>query len=918
MAFTKVLLAIARVFPSKSDKNSKKITKTRKFRNLVSLFAGRRSKRRSTSSETTLVGSSDSSPARNLTVNTVEVNESIETIGTNIPLPVSIPNSPAQHPQYDGVDESEDAASIIQDEDSSSDELELDDLSSDILMPTLSSLMAPEIAVSMAAIPMAIPQRAQPLPGLPDPAPVIIRANTKNQGSEAVGAVLVADNEWNDKSADEGVFSLELENTVDSVDQQTEDAKGLEEELEDILSTEVILHRQVPRPALPPGFSFPWGLNNPVPTQLGDFTSTDYFLPNPNHDPVGFNQLNGVQQRWVMLEAFHNAPIFYICRDNLAENLHQQQPYHFMYDFDNFCGYLGCKVESCEHPRPNGNYWLFPGLHNVVPELQHIRQECMRRARERAEHEAAERYAAAKFAAEQHAFQQMLREQRAFEERLREQEALQADTANRIQKLRLANARFAKEVIAAAQREAEDASLLKESLARAARQEAGPVVSGTEPELFQQLQVAASNGEVMTKDSPAKLGPKCGFGLLEIGLDITPKVSRFSKFFESQKEEKTIEQELPGGSTQDSDDSRGQIEKSNDTGEETPTPDTSLDGSQTIPQTVEAPQPVEISDFPAYYYVDEDMYGASPPRVPRPAHSAVAVDTVPVPIPEEAVEFDEDGLLLAQLGTNPGVEQLLDAVNDGNCQVITMIDDMGTYVEEFDPQDEWNPSTNKIAPSPSALTRGINRQRRLEANGIFLPEPSGPEDVLNVLIDREPVPVLNGETDMSHLSNMYRAQEAEQNRILAHWRNNPDDPDPYASLRNFLCMPGLKYEQEQRMVLAGDLVQQLINAEENIWSGGARCALFSAEEESEEGDEEEESDDEESGEEEEKEKDKKKEEFTGPKMLTKLEEVPPAFIHNMWKPETIARLSSHINITHAIAGSGYDGLHDFDEMQATY
>lgn len=248
------------------------------------------------------------------------------------------------------------------------------------------------VSVSRDVSPISIPEPIQPLLDYtPDPAALIIRDNTSNQGWEEAGAELVGSNEY----ADRGIFLLDLD-TADSADQQEIKEKTPEQVLEHILSTEDIPHRRVPRTIPPPGLCIPWGPNNPVPISLRNFTPSDPFLPTEAHDPVGFGDLNGVQQRWVLLEAIYQVPIFYICRDSLAEKHHQQQPNNVMYGFNNFCGDFNCKVDICEHSRPNGRRWMWPGIIYVVSKLQHTRKEGMRRAREKAE-----RYAAAKRAYEQ-------------------------------------------------------------------------------------------------------------------------------------------------------------------------------------------------------------------------------------------------------------------------------------------------------------------------------------------------------------------------------------------------------------------------------------------------------------------------------------------------------------------------------------
>ncbi|KAB8289556.1 hypothetical protein EYC80_010714 [Monilinia laxa] len=249
---------------------------------------------------------------------------------------------------------------------------------------SLPTPMPSRISFSRGAAPISIPEPTESiLDYTPDPGALLLNDSTNNQSSEEVDSELVGD-----EYADEGIFLLDLDN-MDLAGQRKNKDKTPEQVLKDILSTEDIPHHQVPRTILPPGLCIPWGPNNPVPTSLEDFTSSDPFLPTETYDLGGFSDLNGVQQRWVLLEAIHQVPIFYIFRDNLAEKHHQQQPNNAMYGFNNFCGDFGCKVEICEHSRPNGRQWMWPGIRYVVSKLKHTRKEGIRRAREKAERDAA-------------------------------------------------------------------------------------------------------------------------------------------------------------------------------------------------------------------------------------------------------------------------------------------------------------------------------------------------------------------------------------------------------------------------------------------------------------------------------------------------------------------------------------------------
>ncbi|RAL58609.1 hypothetical protein DID88_003969 [Monilinia fructigena] len=169
-----------------------------------------------------------------------------------------------------------------------------DDEDSTTSHPTASlpTLMPSMISISRGAAPISIPEPTELiLDYTPDPGALLLSDSTSSQSSEEVDTELVGD-----EYADEGIFLLDLDN-MDLAGQQKNKYKTSEQVLKAILSTEDIPHRRVSRNILPPGLCIPWGPNNPVPTSLAHFTSSDPFLPTGTHDPDGFSDLNGVQQR---------------------------------------------------------------------------------------------------------------------------------------------------------------------------------------------------------------------------------------------------------------------------------------------------------------------------------------------------------------------------------------------------------------------------------------------------------------------------------------------------------------------------------------------------------------------------------------------------------------------------------------------
>ncbi|KAI9644458.1 hypothetical protein NHQ30_006479 [Ciborinia camelliae] len=422
--------------------------------------------------------------------------------------------------------------------------------------------------------------------------------------------------------------------------QETEVAKTLEEEetAEEILRTQVIPHRRVPMPVLPPGICIPWGPSHPVPIRMCDFRSADCFLPDQYCDPVGYKELNGIQRRWSTLETIHRYPIWYIDNFNIATFHHWMYPEHVIYLCDNFCGYFGCKTTTCYHPKPPPDYWLFPGVETLYPILQQIREEQMRRAQENPNQQTAAQHAAA---------------QRLAVEQATHQKTLEAATLARLENLRRLFARIEAHAAIAAQNKAEDAAALREAIARTTAQESETVVYGAEP----------GPSQISHADAPGNPDQKTNFGLKQLNLVVERKESRFTKFFWS-KEENCIEQDIQQDKTPDNADSQGQNDSSNDEKEDsTLTPETSLDGSQVVPQPVEAPHPEELYDGSAYEALD--YYDASPPRPPRPAFSTV-IGTSPVPIPDESVAdsavafvphpvefYDDNGFLIEQYPEEP-------------------------------------------------------------------------------------------------------------------------------------------------------------------------------------------------------------------------------------------------------------------------
>ncbi|ESZ91350.1 hypothetical protein SBOR_8258 [Sclerotinia borealis F-4128] len=985
MGLTKVIRSVAGVLSSKNNKvpnqkdtrKSKKLTKsqrptktsnttkTTKARDLVGFFTGSRSKKHAAGSDRTLVGSSNPSSAGELTFETsVQVPEHADSdYGVNnndaditgpsftdtvLPILMAIsidvnqiivedtaPSSTQDNAPLEAIVDinesnsgSEQAVEDVQTSHNTTvlDNNDADESEDEAQITCYASVTWWTEHLTLETVEVTEPIGTNPTPQEPTPenfAPIMIPAGGNKQTSEKVGAGSVSDDGSiiEDPSAPENEpkFSNELD-TPDVTAQETEQPLSPEEIVEEILRTEVIPHYHQARPFLPPGISIPWGPYNPVPIRLGDFTANDPFILTESSDPVEYSKLNGIQRRWGMLEEAHQERIFYICQYNIALNHHEQQPEHVIYGFDNFCSYFGCKESTCRHSRPAAGVWMCPGLANVVPELHDLRAEEMKLVRENADRKAAEL----------HALNTQM-------ERLKRLEAQVQATA--------------------AERKADGAAELKKALARTTSLETGTALQAHDA----------------VSDAPAKPDQKVDFGLKEIDLIVEPKVSRFSKFFQPQKEEETIEQVDPRDSTPDSDEPKGENDTSAGSGEdEKSTPDTSIEGPQAVPAQEAASQ----SEVTSQHEPGNDVYAATSPgfsdvsanqddlsvydvedsrefdedrililgRIEGPVES-YGVDSTEV-LDEEgwlmvrdidhlefedaAEVFDGDGWLVAELLEHPIVAYLLDAMADGLEAASDILGDMSFYVNAVDAEYEWVNSSSEeedecddgtepegsaeswgrqllpevgnarlgtrivtaAIPTTSALTGGIVEREAQEAMGIFEEAHPGPEDHPDVRMNGEFSPILNGEPNMLHLSNMFRNMDRVRNEAAENWKNNPSEQDPNAPMREYLIMPGFDDEDEDIVELPRDAIVKMKEAEQKIYASGMAYARKEVAEAKDEGED--------------------------VMFTTELELVRPALISNVWKLFKVEEVASKLNITHDVAEIGDDDPFAFDEMQPTF
>ncbi|KAF7860867.1 hypothetical protein EAF04_008385 [Stromatinia cepivora] len=324
------------------------------------------------------------------------------------------------------------------------DEFELNENSN--ASPELTILVGDDVA-------LAIPERKVPHP---DPAPEIIHIDHNNQVSEDVATEPVPDNQselteqelFISELAEQGIFisdrseqeivPVEL-NTPKPVEQQPEQVQGLEEiAVEEIIRTQVIPHyHQFRTSFLPPGIVIPWGPNNPIPIRLADFRAADFWLPNPFNDPLGYDRLSEVQQRWSQLEVAYKQTIYWICMNFTASNHLENNPENALFSFNNICGYFGCQEKDCKHPRVR-----WGGLHWDYEKWQQHRENQLKLGQQKAGQQKAGQQKANQQAAfqQQHgkppanirASQGKLSEQDAYEQRaIAELTALQQAAARR-------------------------------------------------------------------------------------------------------------------------------------------------------------------------------------------------------------------------------------------------------------------------------------------------------------------------------------------------------------------------------------------------------------------------------------------------------------------------------------------------------
>ncbi|CAD6438930.1 7423d44a-366b-44d8-980f-442008a4598f [Sclerotinia trifoliorum] len=466
---------------------------------------------------------------------------------------------------------------------------------------------------------------------------------------------------------------------------------------------------------------------------------------------------------------------------------------------------------------------------------------------------------------------------------------------------------------------------------------------------------------------------------------LDPKMSRWNTMFPPNKEGSTSEVGTPENSAPYSDGSNGQSSVSDKIGKATKsTPDTSLEGSLKVSQLVlvskqEAndhsviytPNDVEEGDLysasplkardPAALSHDveedhpytasrlkarqaafialanaftldkleeDDLYSASPRRLPDPAFSA-RISPFPPPASKELVEdsiaagekdaselYDDEGFFVEDVvkylngfvieGStgNPddrsSDDEEFDEESDEKSDDEEARDEMSNDEESEDEETQVLPQAGtakfgqRIAisskPATSGLASAFKRQRLDEARGIFHTAPLGPEDHPDILLDREILPILQGDARELLLSNMFREIDHAKNHIANQWMNNQAQQGPNAPNVDYVTIPRRYGYDDENIQLPRAMAEEMNEAEQKIWTMGMAYAEHN-----------------------------RLNEIDDPaKFTSEMHKVQPALINRSWKPEVIGKCVGNLNVTHFVLLPGDDDPFSFDDGVATF
>ncbi|TGO85319.1 hypothetical protein BPOR_0409g00090 [Botrytis porri] len=288
-----------------------------------------------------------------------------------------------------------------------------------------------------------------------------------------------------------------------------------------------------------PGFTLPWGPQNPIPTRIDDFRGNDPWLPTPWTNSDAYHQLNGIQRRWVQLEVRYQTRLFWLGMNFKAAVHLEENPQDRLYAFNNFCGWYGCQAEKCKHRRVDGRLYFFD-LDSYYSTWKQLRDQQLLLDNEPSNDNAAHEPETDVNALEQTAHrnqearvlqgrEQEVREQAVREQEAREQEASQVEPDdNRYADLN-SSLKFANSAKAAKR---EMPSLMDSEVAVA---KANSVII---------QEVLARNEAQQVELRPSQL-PNAQFGLAMINGQAQPKQSRWAQVFGEQKKDDCAKVEVP-------------------------------------------------------------------------------------------------------------------------------------------------------------------------------------------------------------------------------------------------------------------------------------------------------------------------------------------------------------------------------------
>lgn len=265
----------------------------------------------------------------------------------------------------------------------------------------------------------------------------------------------------------------------------------------------------------PPGLSFPWGPQNPIPTRIDDFRGNDPWLPTPWTNPDAYHQLNGIQRRWVQLEVLYQTRLFWLGMGFKAVIHLEENPANKLYAFNNFCGWYGCQVEKCKHPKVDGRLFFFD-LDSYYTSWKNLRDEQLL-----LDNEPSGDYAAYEPETNANTLEQTaLHEQEVRVQQAREQEASQVELPDDRYADLNSSLQFAQSVKAANR---EMISLMDSEVAVV---KANSVV----------IQEVLARNEAQYVESRPPQVPNDHFGLAMINTQAQPKQSRWAEVFKIQQE----------------------------------------------------------------------------------------------------------------------------------------------------------------------------------------------------------------------------------------------------------------------------------------------------------------------------------------------------------------------------------------------